>query len=85
VTENPSVLEYRHLSSARLLEIEHPRCLGCLRSRMVLCAIAPGPPGFDIRTFECPKCGHVHILSASHEPMASRLHDWLTSELKAPT
>jgi hypothetical protein len=82
---DPGVLEYQPLSSVHLPEIKHPRCLGCLRSRMVLCAVAPGPSGFDIRTFECQKCGHVHMLSASQEPMASGIHGWPTSELNAPT
>jgi hypothetical protein len=26
----------------------------------MLARIAPGPAGFDIRTFECPACDHVH-------------------------
>jgi hypothetical protein len=29
---------------------------------MSLARIAPGPSGFDIRTFECGGCHHVHIV-----------------------
>jgi hypothetical protein len=42
-------------------------------------------PGFDTRTFECQKCGHVHTMTVSRDPMAASLHGWLTGELKAPT
>jgi hypothetical protein len=77
--------EYQPLSSESLLAIEHPRCPGCRRSRMVLCAVEPGPPGFDSRTFECQKCGHVHAMTVSRDPMASSLHGWLAGELKPPT
>jgi hypothetical protein len=28
----------------------------------MLARITPGPSGFDIRTFECPACDHVHQL-----------------------
>ena len=73
------------LSSAHLLAIEHPRCPGCRRSRMVLCAVEPGPSGFDTRTFEYQKCGHVHTMTVSQDPMASSLHGWLTGELKPST
>jgi hypothetical protein len=79
------MLEYRPVSSTHLLATEHPRCPGCKRSRMVLCRIAPGPSGFDTRTFECQKCGHVHTLNVSRDPHVSHLQGWLAGELKPPT
>ena len=79
------MLEYQPLASAHLLAIQHPNCPGCRRSRMVLCVVEPGSPGFDTRTFECQKCGHVHTMTVSRDPMASSLQGWLAGELKAPT
>jgi hypothetical protein len=70
-SQERAMREYQPLSSAHLLAIQHPRCPGCRRSRMVLCAIEPGPPGFDTRTFECQKCGHVHSMTVERDPMAS--------------
>jgi transcription elongation factor Elf1 len=62
--------EYHPLSSAHDLAMDHPSCPGCRRSRMVLCAVEPGSSGFDTRTFECQKCGHVHTMTVSRDPMA---------------
>jgi hypothetical protein len=77
--------EYQPLSSAHRLAMEHPSCPGCRRSRMVLCAVEPGPSGFDTRTFECQKCGHVHTMTVSRDPLATSLHGRLAGELKPPT
>ena len=63
-----------------LLTIERPRCPKC-HDRMNL---APGPTGFDIRTFECSKCTHVQILSVETDPMKSSKAGWQHSELKPP-
>lgn len=35
--------------------IQHPLCSTC-GAQMVLTLIAPDKPGFDQRTFECPRC-----------------------------
>jgi hypothetical protein len=52
-----------------------------------LARITPGPSGFDIRTFECPACDHVHqIVVDLADPMKSRRTDgWLHVQLQAPT
>jgi hypothetical protein len=64
-----------------LTPIERPRCSHCT-SRMMLARIAPGPSGFDIRTFECGKCDHVHTATVDIDPMKSKLiGGWLTGEL----
>jgi hypothetical protein len=53
---------------------------------MSLARIAPGPKGFDIRTFECGKCDYVHIISVEKDPMKSRLSGWLDGDdLRPPT
>ena len=60
--------------------ILRPLCPMC-QTRTVLARVTPGPVGFDIRTFECPACQHVHSLaellmdpmkSPQNERMASR-------------
>ncbi len=38
-------------------------CPNC-RALMDLAIIQPGRPGFDLRTFECPKCQHVETVVA---------------------
>jgi hypothetical protein len=53
---------------------------------MALARIARGPSGFDIRTFDCGKCDHAHIVTVATDPMKSDQAGWLlASDLKAPT
>jgi transcription elongation factor Elf1 len=52
---------------------------------MLLSEVTPGPNGYDYRTFECQKCGHVHAVSVSQDPMQSEMCGWLAGELKPPT
>ena len=46
VTDDPSPLNSQH---------DCPSCTGC-GSPMILATIEPGETGYDIRTFECPRC-----------------------------
>jgi hypothetical protein len=39
--------------------IHRPACPKC-RDHMMLARIMPAGLGFRLRTFECPKCNHVH-------------------------
>jgi hypothetical protein len=39
--------------------VHRPACPKC-RSYMILARIMPARVGFDIRTFECPKCDLLH-------------------------
>jgi hypothetical protein len=41
-----------------------PRCAKCDAS-MTEVHTAPGPRGFDIRTFDCADCDHVHIVTVA--------------------
>jgi hypothetical protein len=52
-----------------------------------LARITPAGSGFDIRTFECPACDHVHQTVAELiDPMKSRkTNGWLMGQLQAPT
>jgi hypothetical protein len=40
---------------------ERPECPKC-SAPMYLAIIKPEKPGFDLRTFECPRCQHVETL-----------------------
>jgi hypothetical protein len=51
---------------------------------MSLARIAPGPKGFDVRTFECPKCEYVHIMTVAIDPMKSNAKRWLAADLNPP-
>jgi hypothetical protein len=51
---------------------------------MRLARIAPGPSGYDLRTFECSKCEHVFKEMISTDPMKSDKAGWAASGLKAP-
>jgi hypothetical protein len=76
--------QYQPIAATHLSNIERPRCPKC-ETRMLLSEVAPGPDGFDYRTFECQKCGHVHAVSVSQDPMQSEMRGWLAGELKPPT
>ncbi len=41
------------------VQIDRPDCPIC-HAHMMLARITPARAGFDFRTFECPKCDHVH-------------------------
>jgi hypothetical protein len=62
-----------------------PLCPKCQASTM-LARITPGPSGFDIRTFECPACDHVHQMVVELDPMKSlQTNEWLQGQLQAQT
>ena len=63
-----------------LLPIERPRCPKC-RGRMMLARIMLGPPGFDLRSFECAKCDHAVTMAVATDPMQSDVMGWLDGEL----
>ena len=52
------------LSRDPLVASERPHCPKC-DARMNLARIARGPSGFDIRTFDCAKCDHSHIVTVA--------------------
>jgi hypothetical protein len=51
---------------------------------MRLARIAPGPSGFDVRTFECARCENVYTVTVSTDPLKSDAAGWIYSDLKAP-
>jgi hypothetical protein len=69
------------------MTILRPLCPTC-QTRTVLVRVTPGPIGFDIRTFECPACDHVHqtVADLLIDPMKSvGTNAWLRGQLQAPT
>jgi hypothetical protein len=50
---------------------------------MMLARIEPGPNGADLRTFECPKCEHLHKMLVE-DPLKSSNTGWMAGELKPP-
>jgi hypothetical protein len=66
-----------------LSAIERPRCQDC-QTRTNLVCIAAGPAGYELRTFECAKCGRVHRTLVVNDPMSGDAKGWLRSELKSP-
>jgi hypothetical protein len=65
-----------------ILEIERPRCPKC-QCRMMLARIELGPAHADLRTFECPRCEHVHK-TLVEDPMKSSKAGWTNSDLNPP-
>ena len=49
---------------------------------MILSKVESGPIGFDYRTFECQKCGRIHTLIVSSDPMESDIRGLLDDEPK---
>jgi len=44
-----------------------PECPEC-SALMYLALIEPEKPGFDLRTFECPRCQHVETVVVEFAP-----------------
>jgi hypothetical protein len=52
------------------VQIHRPECPKC-HAHMMLARITPARTGFDFRTFECPKCDHVHEVMVANEAFGS--------------
>ena len=78
VTPDVRGLHHDHVSQATMSKVQ---------ARTILARITPGRSGFDIRTFECPSCDHVHQrVVALVDPMKSdKTAGWFRGELRAPT
>jgi len=80
----PRMLGFHALPTGPPLSaIERPRCSHC-QTRTRLARIAPGPAGYELRTFECPKCHRAHRSLVVSDPMSGDAKGWLSSELKSP-
>ena len=67
-----------------LIPVVRPRCPKC-DGRMMLANIAPGPKGFDLRSFQCKRCDQSYTTTIARDPMNVVSAGWVASELKAPT
>jgi hypothetical protein len=64
--------------------IERHRCQKC-QAQMVLARTKPARLGFDVRTFECVNCDHIHKEHLAADPMtSSEVLGWFCGELKTP-
>jgi len=63
-----------------LTPIERPRCPKC-QNRMMLARIMNGPPGYDLRRFECAKCTYVETKMICKDPMKAGSAGWINSDL----
>lgn len=62
--------ESRPLPDHINVQIHRPACPKC-QAHMMLARIMPVRPGFDFRTFECPKCDHVHEVMVANQASGS--------------
>jgi hypothetical protein len=70
------------MSKSRIATIERPRCPNC-KERMSLIRSAPNGSGFEVRTFECAKCGQAKIIETT-DPL-NEADGWLTGrDLQPP-
>jgi len=62
-----------------------PTCPKC-KTMTMLARITPGLSGFDIRTFECPACDHVHqcVVELVDPMKSSETLGWLLGDLRPP-
>ena len=67
----------------RLSRIERPRCLHC-QTRTNLAGVASGPAGYELRTFECPKCDRAQRTLVVSNPMSGDGKGWLGGGLTSP-
>jgi hypothetical protein len=70
-----------YLAAIPLLAIQRLHCSKC-RARMILARIAPGPAGFELRTFDCSQCDRVEKIAIALDPTKSGDVGWLVGELQ---
>jgi hypothetical protein len=67
-----------------LLPIQRPHCPKC-QMRMISIAVTAAAKGFEDRTFECMKCGHVETRLLVADPLVSPTAlAWTNAGLKPP-
>jgi hypothetical protein len=63
--------------------IELPRCPKCL-SRMLFVRIVTGSSGYDLHTFECATCDHIHKVIAATDRLKPKPFRQILGEPRAP-
>jgi hypothetical protein len=51
---------------------------------MITVAVSEAQPGFEQRTFECLKCGHVETRQLASDPLHSGAGGWTNGQLRPP-
>jgi hypothetical protein len=70
-----SIMPHANISlDPSLTAIDRPPCTKC-DGQMIFTGMVSGPPGFDIRTFECIACDFVETVATGKTMMA-----WINSE-----
>ena len=64
--------------------IERPPCPKC-KTQMMLARIAPGRTGFELQSFDCPKCNHELTTEVPEQDPLDKLKGWLFGELGRST
>ncbi|HVD84849.1 MAG TPA: response regulator [Bradyrhizobium sp.] len=77
--------EFQPVASEHVSAIERPKCPKCHQNRMLLSKLEAGSSGSDYRTFECQRCGRIHRVVVSKDPLTSDMVGWLASGLRPPT
>ena len=63
--------ESRSLPYPVNVHIQRPACPKC-QTYMMLARIMPARLGFDLRTFECPRCDHHHEVIVKTDAFRAR-------------
>jgi transposase-like protein len=63
---------------------ERPLCPKC-KTQMMLARIAPGRTGFELQSFDCPKCSHELTTEVPEQDPLDKLKGWLFGELGRST
>jgi hypothetical protein len=50
----------------------------------MLARISPGREGFELQSFDCPKCNHELTIEAAEVDPLRAAKGWLSSELRPP-
>jgi hypothetical protein len=48
------------------LQLYRPPCPRCRGDTMLACIEPSELPGYDLRTFECRDCGHMHVIAIQY-------------------
>jgi transposase-like protein len=65
-------------------QIKRPECPKC-KTQMMVARITPGRTGFELQSFDCPKCNHELTTEVPEEDPLEKLKGWLFGELGRST
>jgi hypothetical protein len=68
----------------KLARVERPLCPKC-KTQMMVARITPGQTGFELQSFDCPKCNHELTTEVPEQDPLDKLKGWLFGELGQAT